>query len=537
MGPDFFMYHLYFLWVRDTSAFHIGLDRIDDACLRMFYRWTGCRKHELIYAKPADLTAKVKEYDEESDAYTDVECSTDKYIKPRVKRCWVCDRVDERDNDPRLKVLCWEDIDLWVLRDPEGNGGRDRLAMQVLLRYHKGENNKMVPTWYIFIEEALPAFCPITHILAKALAEGVIANEGYQTKAEPFFTTKLNKRALKVRWKKEWLHKPVFRKTELRTSVEKKLEMEIRPATQRDALFGEGFKEKEVHREVLKFGDGSDLWEKSDDALTAAIFDGNSERLRIAMGLLEKLAQYCQRRGYAECVDTNYRRSVRDQGMRHKANSTVYQEYYNNARMNAVVQDAFQDAFLGRGTQSPYLAIFNHMGLRLDENAPPDANVRGHLADPSRTAHHTETWAGAKHPKPSRAGDTASLASTPKPDPCIFCGKTYTRTNVLWDHLDDHLERAKGGPLACPREECKGMVLESPGRFKAHAARFHGSSFRVRIKLVTSESVKPPVGSATASVRPITLVPSENQARPPGSGPMYTPTRTRIVLRIGGKKA
>jgi hypothetical protein len=61
--------------------------------------------------------------------------------------------------------------------------------------------------------------------------------------------------------------------------------------------------------------------------------------------------------------------------MRHKANSNVYQEYYNNARMNAVVQDAF----LGRGTQSPYLAIFNHMGLRLDENAPkrvPDEMMR-----------------------------------------------------------------------------------------------------------------------------------------------------------------
>jgi hypothetical protein len=218
----------------------------------------------------------------------------------------VCDRVDERDNDPRLKLLCWEDIDLWVLRDPEGNGGRDRLAMQVRLRYHKGENNKIVPTWYIFIEEALPALCPITHILAKALAEGVIANEGYQTKAETLFTTKLNKRALKVWWKKEWLHKPVFRKTELRKSVERKLEMEIRPATQPDALFGEGFKEKEVHREVLKFGDGSDLWEKSDDALTAAIFDGHLERLRIAMGLLEKLAQYCQPRGYAECVDSEF---------------------------------------------------------------------------------------------------------------------------------------------------------------------------------------------------------------------------------------
>lgn len=175
MGPDFFMYYLHFLWVRDTSAFHIGLDRIDDACLRMFYMWTGCRKHELIYAKPKDLTAKVKEYDEESDAYTDVECSTDKYIKPRVKKCWVCDRVDVRDSDPRLKVFCWEDIDLWILRDPDGNGGRDRLAMQVLLRYHKGENNKIVPTWYIFIEEALPILCPIAHILSMGTPTRIIS--------------------------------------------------------------------------------------------------------------------------------------------------------------------------------------------------------------------------------------------------------------------------------------------------------------------------------------------------------------------------
>jgi hypothetical protein len=119
--------------------------------------------------------------------------------------------------------------------------------------------------------------------------------------------------------------------------------------------------------------------------------------------------------------------------------------------------------------------------------------------------------------------------------PASFAGRrTHGQT---WDHLEDHLERAKGGPLACPREECKGMVLESPGRFQAHAARFHRSSFRARIKLETSESVKPPVGSATASARPITLVPLGNQTRPPGSGPMYTPTRTRIMLRIGGKEA
>jgi hypothetical protein len=117
-----------------------------------------------------------------------------------------------------------------------------------------------------------------------------------------------------------------------------------------------------------------------------------------------------------------------------------------------------------------------------------------------------------------------------KLDPCIFCGKTYTRTDALWDHLEDHLEHARGGPLACPREECKGMVLESPERFKARAARLHGSSFRVRIKLVTSGSVKSPVGSAMTSppesersTPKIILTRREEQLTP----------RPRIILRVG----
>ncbi|KAK3693493.1 hypothetical protein B0T22DRAFT_532730 [Podospora appendiculata] len=314
MGPDFFIYHLYYLW------------------------------HELIYAKPRDLEEQVKYYDEESDAYTDVDCTTDKYIKPRVKTCWVCDEPDERDNSPKLKVLCWEDIDLWILRDPEKNGGRDRLGMQ-----------------------KLPVLCPITHILAKALAEGVIANEGYQTKADPFFATKLNKRALKIRWKKEWLHKPVFRKTNKVSKEESEFE-EL--CAKSDSARAAAYESVQSAKRGL-----FNLWEKSDDAQTAATFDNRSERLRILMELLEPLAQYSQSRGFAECLGTHYSQAVRDQGLRHKANSTVYQECYHNAKMNAVVQDAF----LGRSTQTPYLAIFNHMGLRLDENAPkrvPDEMMR-----------------------------------------------------------------------------------------------------------------------------------------------------------------
>ncbi|RYP61188.1 hypothetical protein DL769_007827 [Monosporascus sp. CRB-8-3] len=62
----------------------------------------------------------------------------------------------------------------------------------------------------------------------------------------------------------------------------------------------------------------------------------------------------------------------------------------------------------------------------------------------------------ARHVAPNRRRSYARK----KPDPCIFCGKVYTRTDAPWDHLEDHFERAKGEPLVCPREECKGMVLQ-----------------------------------------------------------------------------
>ncbi|KAK3943567.1 hypothetical protein QBC46DRAFT_420016 [Diplogelasinospora grovesii] len=276
MGPDFFMYHLYFLW-------------------------------------PKDLTTKVKEYDEESDAYTDVECSTDKNTKPRAQG---------------------------------------------------------------------PLLCPIAHILAKALAEGVITNEGYQTRAEPFFTTRLNKRALKIRWKKEWLHKPVSRKTDLRKNVEKKVEKEIRPATLRDALFGEEVKDKEVYRVVLNSGGGSDLWEKSDDALTAAIFDTPSSRTPSWVG-----------------------------------------------------------------TQSPYLAIFNHMGLRLDENAPkrvPDEMMRmiGPSAAVRRLEQEMEALQGALEQNIKAQLSTARQKQRRK----VF-RKTYK--DYFTESDDKELQPTNGGAASC----------------------------------------------------------------------------------------
>jgi hypothetical protein len=264
LDPRGFTYLAHFRWVRDRTNFKIGLDRLDDALIRIFLMWTGCRRHELVYAQPKDLKEKIKkEYDEESDAYTDVDDDADQYIQRRPKECWVCGGLDER-TDAMFKVLCWEDIDLWILHDPMGDGGRDRLAMQVLLRFHKNHTKEMVPTWFPFVEEKLPLLCPPSHLLAKALAEGVIDHHGY-TRAEPFFNTKISMPAVRIPWKKEFWHKPVFRTT------------------------------------VESF-EGPPI--KSDEPLTAHMFDNNSAQLGKAAGLPGRFQSYAYRRGNLEILDS-----------------------------------------------------------------------------------------------------------------------------------------------------------------------------------------------------------------------------------------
>jgi hypothetical protein len=74
----------------------------------------------------------------------------------------------------------------------------------------------------------------------------------------------------------------------------------------------------------------------------------------------------CARTRSNKETTAHFRQSIRNQAARHKPNSAVYERYYHNVRMNAVPQDAFMD----RGTTSPYLAVLNHLGLICDENAP-----------------------------------------------------------------------------------------------------------------------------------------------------------------------
>ena len=54
----------------------------------------------------------------------------------------------EKDDDKEMlrkhKTICYEDIILWIVKDPN-TGGRDVLAMEVFFRYHKGADRKPKP--------------------------------------------------------------------------------------------------------------------------------------------------------------------------------------------------------------------------------------------------------------------------------------------------------------------------------------------------------------------------------------------------------
>ncbi|KAI1151529.1 hypothetical protein F4825DRAFT_422489 [Nemania diffusa] len=87
-----------------------------------------------------------------------------------------------------------------------------RKNAEVPLRFHEGDNQEMVPTWYPFIEEKHPMPCPLSYIPTKIIAEKVIDHSGYNS-ARRFFHTRIGLPVAHVPWKKEFWHKPVFRRT------------------------------------------------------------------------------------------------------------------------------------------------------------------------------------------------------------------------------------------------------------------------------------------------------------------------------------
>ncbi|KAH7160546.1 FluG domain-containing protein [Dactylonectria estremocensis] len=240
MGVDDLLWGLTHHWARDRSVFPTEDDRLDVPTIMLFQAYsayplreeagklgpTGNNDDSILFDDDDDdddgYDGSVFGDDDDGSGYDSASTDDTKINDDAIADAndhqeeaekWAQQEADNQETEPvRLhKALCYEDLTLWIVKDPK-NGGRDVLVMEVYLRYHKGANNKAKPTVFLFREHPLLMLCPISHILARAIRDDAIQVNGYSS-AEPFFSTKLGKGAVKVHWKPCKLKTPVFRKS------------------------------------------------------------------------------------------------------------------------------------------------------------------------------------------------------------------------------------------------------------------------------------------------------------------------------------
>lgn len=205
MGVDDLLLGLTHHWSQDTSVFPTEDDRLDLPTIMLFQAYTACRPAELVdgtKSRGGKDPLLDEPDDEHADAHMlDVDLSSDsersKHASQAKSRHQTteCDPKDESntesdfdealfddndatsdthstidsddgdesDDDPlgnisadqsivtedgeparKHKALCYEDIILWIVKDPK-KGGRDVLTMEVHFRHHKGADNKPKP--------------------------------------------------------------------------------------------------------------------------------------------------------------------------------------------------------------------------------------------------------------------------------------------------------------------------------------------------------------------------------------------------------
>ncbi|KJZ69082.1 hypothetical protein HIM_11532 [Hirsutella minnesotensis 3608] len=276
--------------------------------------------------------------DDDSDGTSDTDYSDDELHDTESRRegkeplsapvSEPCEPIEGREPIRKHKALCYEDIVLWVVPDPN-KGGRDVLAMEVFFRHHKGADNKPKPTVFLFRENPLPILCPISHILARAIRDGAMEVDGLQH-AAPLFSN-LCKRATKVNWRPSILKTPVFRRS-VRTTV------------------------------------GG--WVKSaTDPMKYSTYAFYLDRIGSDLGSEEKWTSYCLRRGNANALLGVAPNAVVDQVMRHDPMTGCLANAYLNRRVGFNTQDAY----LERDPSADGLTrAFTHMSIRCNPEVPKE---------------------------------------------------------------------------------------------------------------------------------------------------------------------
>jgi hypothetical protein len=111
--------------------------------------------HKYPWEHPDDPDLEGKESTEDTDNLDDEQLDPNQYPDdPDYNKTQPWDDATDADYDDitgefvktkrRYKALCYEDIQLWIVQNPTPKG-RDLLAMEITLKYHKGADKKPKP--------------------------------------------------------------------------------------------------------------------------------------------------------------------------------------------------------------------------------------------------------------------------------------------------------------------------------------------------------------------------------------------------------
>ncbi|KAK8000474.1 FluG domain-containing protein [Apiospora arundinis] len=241
--------------------------------------------------------------------------------------------VRETTDRGRPKALCYEDIRLMVVRHPET--GQDIFSMAVKFIHHKGMDNNPKPTIFWFTMTRRLIFNFINVIICLALCDDAFDAPSLTTVRRVFQVKNSGPvKCTALRWKKEWLKRPIFR-----------------------------------------MGDEVVRYHKLRDDL---------KRQSLDMGNEEPITPKAFRRGNANVMNRKAPDAVRDQALRHDPKWATF----NSAYINENIEFDTQNAFLDEPTEDALINLFTHVGMTRDprarrkmvpkqvwESLPPDPEI------------------------------------------------------------------------------------------------------------------------------------------------------------------
>ncbi|GKU10200.1 unnamed protein product [Fusarium langsethiae] len=259
----------------------------------------------------------------------------------------------ETPADEQSKALCYEDIQMMIVRHPAT--GRCMPAMAIKFVHHKGADNKPKPTIFYFTATRKLLFCAVSTILALALHDHAFDAPSLTDAAVIFRSQPPRfKHCIPLRWKKSMLKTPIFRRyrgTEL-SADEAMLYSKLRDVIGQQSL-DSGHERKWTPR-FARRGAGN--------AANGAYLNNTCPLIAgfVAMSSLFPLLTVFFT---GDAPDT-----VRDQMMRQDAGFMTFQRAY----LNEIANFDLQNAFLEEEKESQLFRLFAHVSLTRDPPATAD---------------------------------------------------------------------------------------------------------------------------------------------------------------------